>query len=250
MSVNPEKDWFGTQAVDPTQKTKLVGGVFDSVAQSYDVMNDAMSFGTHRLWKDRFVSMIRPKMSWNYLDVAGGTGDIAFRIRQKTSSKTPIILCDINESMLSVGRDRAINRGYINAMNYVVGNAETLPFEDNSQDIYTIAFGLRNVTRIDDALKEAHRVLKPGGKFWCLEFSHVENPFVKKAYDFYSYGLIPKMGQAIAGDADSYKYLVESIRKHPNQRDLAKRIELAGFSDVRYDNMSFGVVAIHQGEKR
>jgi len=246
---NPEQNWFGERAVDANEKTELVGGVFHSVAQKYDLMNDAMSFGTHRLWKDRFVSMIRPRMNWEYLDVAGGTGDIAFRIRKKTSPKTSITVSDINESMLSVGRDRAIDLGYTQNMDFIVGNAEHLPFADNSKDIYTIAFGLRNVTRIDDALKDAYRLLKPGGQFWCLEFSHVENPLMSKLYDTYSYHLIPKMGQMIAGDADSYQYLVESIRKHPTQKQLAARMEEAGFTDVKYTNMNFGVVAIHRGTK-
>jgi demethylmenaquinone methyltransferase/2-methoxy-6-polyprenyl-1,4-benzoquinol methylase len=249
MSNNPEKNWFGQKTVSPDEKTKLVEGVFSSVADRYDVMNDTMSFGIHRLWKDKFVSMIRPKMSWDYVDVAGGTGDIAFRIRQKTSNKTYITLCDINEAMLSKGRDRALDKGYVENMDYVVGNAESLPFDDNSKDIYTIAFGLRNVTHIDKALKEAHRVLKPGGMFWCLEFSHVEYPIMQKAYDAYSYALIPKMGKLIAGDEESYQYLVESIRKHPNQEELKQRMSEAGFKKAGYKNLTFGVAAIHFGTK-
>ncbi len=249
MNTNPEKDWFGEKPVDPEQKTQLVGGVFDSVAKSYDRMNDAMSLGIHRIWKDRFVSMINPRSDQAFLDVAGGTGDIAFRIRAKTSPQTSITLCDINPSMLAVGRDRAIDKGYISGLDFVVGNAEKLPFEDHSKDVYTIAFGLRNVTRIDDALKDAYRILKPGGTFWCLEFSHVDHPVLNKVYDAYSYHMIPKMGQLIAKDSESYQYLVESIRKHPNQKDLASRMEAAGFTDVRYKNMNFGVVAIHTGRK-
>lgn len=250
MSSNPERNWFGEKSVSPEEKTKLVEGVFSSVASRYDIMNDTMSMGVHRLWKDRFVSMIRPKMSWDYVDVAGGTGDIAFRIREKTSSKTHITLCDINEAMLAKGRDRALDKGYVQNMDYVVGNAEKLPFENNSKDIYTIAFGLRNVTHIDEALSEAHRILKPGGMFWCLEFSYVEHPIMQKAYDAYSYAIIPKMGKLIAGDEESYQYLVESIRKHPSQKDLAARMEQAGFTNVGYKNLTFGVAAIHYGTKK
>ncbi|MAS86738.1 MAG: bifunctional demethylmenaquinone methyltransferase/2-methoxy-6-polyprenyl-1,4-benzoquinol methylase UbiE [Micavibrio sp.] len=249
MTQNPESKWFGETPVEPEQKEKLVGGVFDSVAEKYDMMNDAMSFGTHRIWKDRFVSMINPRADQKFLDVAGGTGDIAFRIRKKTSPHTQITVSDINPNMLEVGRNRAIDRGYITGFDFVTANAETLPFDDNSFDTYTIAFGLRNVTHIDKALKEAHRVLKPNGTFWCLEFSHVTNPLLAKAYDKYSYNFIPKMGKIIAGDSESYQYLVESIRKHPDQENLKRRISEAGFDKSNYKNMSFGVVAVHSGKK-
>lgn len=251
---NPEKSWFGEKEVSPEEKTQGVIGVFDSVADRYDLMNDFMSMGIHRLWKDQFIRMIRPRAhvsgsAMDYLDVAGGTGDIAFRIREKIGEGANITLCDLNDNMLSVGRNRAIDKGWINDFSWVTGNAESLPLPDNSIDIYTIAFGLRNVTHIDTALKEAHRVLRPGGKFFCLEFSHVPFKPLAKAYDIYSYNVIPRLGQAVANDRDSYQYLVESIRKFPTQRNLQKRLQNAGFSRARYTNLSAGIVAIHQGLK-
>ncbi len=251
---NPEKSWFGEKQVSPEEKTEGVIGVFDSVADQYDLMNDLMSCGVHRLWKDKFIRMIRPRLNkdgraMDYLDVAGGTGDIAFRIRKKVGAGANITLCDLNENMLNVGKDRAIDKGWINDFEWVTGNAETLPFPDNSMDIYTIAFGLRNVTHIDTALAEAYRVLRPGGKFFCLEFSHVTPTFLAKAYDMYSYNVIPKIGKKIANDEDSYQYLVESIRKFPTQENLCERIRLAGFKRAGYNNLSAGIVAIHQGTK-
>ncbi len=251
---NPEKSWFGEKNVTPEEKTRGVIGVFDSVANRYDLMNDFMSIGIHRLWKDRFIKMIRPRATiagrpTNYIDVAGGTGDIAFKIRNKTGAGANITLCDLNYSMLSVGRDRAIDKGWINDFNWVTGNAESLPLPESSTDIYTIAFGLRNVTHIDNALKEAYRVLKPGGKFFCLEFSHVRPFILAKAYDLYSYNVIPKLGEKIVNDRESYQYLVESIRKFPKQKELVQRIENAGFKRAKYTNMSMGIVAIHQGIK-
>lgn len=246
---NPESQWFGTEAVTPETKTRKVIGVFDSVASSYDVMNDLMSGGLHRLWKDHLVRKIRPRKGLHYLDVAGGTGDIAFRIRKKAGPECSITLCDLNTEMLAVGRDRAMDRGYTDDFKWVTGNAESLPIEDESVDVYTIAFGLRNVTRIDTALKDALRVLKPGGRFYCLEFSRVNEPFLAKIYDAYSYRLIPKIGEIVAKDRDSYQYLVESIRKFPSQRELLKRMETAGFSRCRFENLTMGVVAIHEGVK-
>ena len=249
MTLNPESTQFGERAVTPDEKTGLVRGVFDSVADKYDIMNDLMSGGLHRLWKDSFVRRIRPKTHYKYLDVAGGTGDIAFRLRKRTGPKSDITVCDLNENMLSVGRDRAIDKGWLQSFEWVTGNAEDLPFPDNNFDIYTIAFGLRNVTRIDKALAEAHRVLKPGGRFYCLEFSHVRDPFLAKIYDLYSYNLIPKIGKTIAKDEDSYQYLVESIRKFPKQKNLVERLENAGFTKASFENLSGGIVAIHQGFK-
>jgi len=257
MSTNPESTEFGYKTVTPDEKTNLVHGVFDSVASNYDIMNDVMSGGLHRVWKDRFVRMIRPRPTDRILDVAGGTGDIAFRLHKKRttiptfqSSNHPITICDLTPAMLAEGRNRAADRGWTdNDFEWITGNAADLPFEDNSFDIYTIAFGLRNVTRIDDALKEAHRVLKPGGRFFCLEFSHVRTPILSKAYDLYSAHIIPKMGKVIAKDEDSYQYLIESIRKFPTQRKLCQRIEAAGFKHARYTNLSAGIVAIHQGLK-
>lgn len=255
---NPESTWFGQKEVTAKEKTERVIGVFDSVAERYDIMNDLMSGGIHRIWKNNFVRMIRPRAHiggtpLHYLDVAGGTGDIAFRIRQKVENPSGILpgitLCDLNDNMLSVGRNRAIDRGWINDFNWVTGNAESLPLPDNCVDVYTIAFGLRNVTHIDTALREAFRVLKPGGRFFCLEFSHVQPDFLAKAYDLYSYNVIPRIGKLVANDTESYQYLVESIRKFPSQRKLQLRMQDAGFSAVRYHNFSAGIAAVHQGTK-
>ena len=254
--INPESTQFGERDVEPDEKTALVRGVFDSVADQYDVMNDLMSGGIHRLWKNHLIRRIRPKAGLSYLDVAGGTGDIAFRIHDKIQSRvqnteknTNITLCDLNWDMLRVGRDRAIDKGNIDKFQWVTGNAECLPVPDSSIDVYTIAFGLRNVTRIDDGLKEALRVLKPGGRFYCLEFSHVEDPLLSKIYDGFSYNIIPKMGQMVAKDKDSYQYLVESIRKFPTQENLKERMAAIGFAQCSYENLTFGVSAIHHGLK-
>lgn len=246
---NPESQWFGEEAVTPQEKTRKVIGVFDSVASSYDVMNDLMSGGLHRLWKDHLIRKIRPRSDQAFLDVAGGTGDIAFRIRKKAGKGTRITLCDLNNEMLAVGRDRAIDKGWPNDFEWVTGNAEALPLPDNSVDVYTIAFGLRNVTHIDTAFAEALRVLKPGGRFYCLEFSQVNEPFLRKIYDEYSYRIIPKIGEIVAKDRESYQYLVESIRKFPKQKDLLIRMEKAGFRRCKFQNLTFGVVAIHEGVK-
>jgi len=242
---NPESTSFGHETVTADEKTSKVLGVFDNVATKYDIMNDVMSAGVHRIWKDKFVEMVAPKPNDKILDVAGGTGDIAFRMYKATRGKANITVSDINESMLGVGRDRAYDRG-ITGCGWVPANAEKLPFEDDSFDIYTIAFGLRNVTHIDDALREAARVLKKGGKFYCLEFSHVDNPIVGKFYDLYSDHLIPQFGQMIANDRESYKYLVESIRKFPTREDLKNRLVEAGFVSSKVETMTFGVVAIHE----
>ncbi len=246
---NAESQWFGERNVDPEEKTRLVRGVFDSVASRYDIMNDLMSGGLHRLWKDHLIRKIRPRAGLHYLDVAGGTGDIAFRIRKKTGPEARITLCDLNYEMLSVGRDRATDQGKINDFEWVTGNAETLPIPSSSIDVYTIAFGLRNVTRIDTALAEAYRVLKPGGRFYCLEFSRVQEPLLAKLYDIYSYKAIPAIGQIVAKDRDSYQYLVESIRKFPQQTQLVTRLKQAGFATAKYENLTFGVVALHEAVK-
>jgi demethylmenaquinone methyltransferase / 2-methoxy-6-polyprenyl-1,4-benzoquinol methylase len=242
---NPEREWFGDRKVTAREKTAKVIGVFDSVANNYDLMNDLMSGGRHRAWKDRFVRMIRPQAGDKCLDVAGGTGDIAFRLRKKNADVT---VFDLNPEMLRVGRDRAIDKGWLD-LEWVEGNAEDLPFEDESFDLYTIAFGLRNVTHIDTALAEAARVLKPGGRFFCLEFSRVEEPFLAKIYDAWSFRVIPKIGAAVAKDRESYQYLVESIRKFPPQKQLARRMAAAGLSACKFTNLDFGVVAVHQGLK-
>lgn len=244
---NPEKEWFGEKHVTPSEKTGLVRSVFDSVAPKYDLMNDVMSGGLHRLWKDRLVRMIRPRPGLDYLDVAGGTGDIAFRLRKKAGPGTKITICDINPHMLEVGRNRAADHGWIHDFEWITGNAESLPFPDRSFDVYTIAFGLRNVTHIDTALAEAARVLRPGGRFYCLEFSPVSNPLLARAYDLYSFHVIPRIGQMVANDPDSYKYLVESIRKFPSQRKLARRMEDQGMIGVKAAALTGGIVAIHSG---
>ena len=246
---NPEQNWFGRQKVDPQEKTRKVLGVFDSVASKYDIMNDLMSGGLHRLWKDRFIREIRPRENMRFLDVAGGTGDIAFRIYKETNGNAPITVSDINASMLKVGRQRGIDKGIVRNISWKEANAADLPFEDESFDVYTIAFGLRNVTMIDDALKEAYRVLKPGGRFFCLEFSHVTEPTLAKVYDAYSFGVIPKIGKLVAKDEDSYQYLVESIRAFPKQEDLKQRLLTAGFDSAKYTNLTFGTVAIHEAWK-
>lgn len=251
---NPESIWFGETKVTPDEKTEKVVGVFDSVARRYDLMNDLMSGGIHRIWKDRLVRMIRPRAKvgerpLHYLDVAGGTGDIAFRIRQKTGPGARITLCDLNDNMLSVGRDRALDRGWLDDFQWVTGNAESLPVPDSSVDVYTIAFGLRNVTHIDTALAEAYRVLRPGGRFFCLEFSRVEPEGLARLYSLYSDTVIPRLGQVIANDTESYQYLVESIRKFPSQRQLQLRLQKAGFKRAEYSNFSAGIVAVHRGLK-
>ncbi|HBR69217.1 MAG TPA: bifunctional demethylmenaquinone methyltransferase/2-methoxy-6-polyprenyl-1,4-benzoquinol methylase UbiE [Rhodospirillaceae bacterium] len=244
--LNPESTQFGERRVTPEEKTEAVRGVFDSVAGRYDLMNDLMSGGVHRLWKDRLVRMIRPRPGLKYLDVAGGTGDIAFRIHKKAPDSA-ITICDLNQHMLEVGRNRAIDKGWLRGFEWVTGNAESLPFPSASFDVYTIAFGLRNVTHIDTALAEAARVLKPGGRFFCLEFSHVQEPLLAKAYDLFSFKVIPQIGKVVTGDQDSYQYLVESIRKFPPQKELARRMEAAGLKNAGFTNLSAGIATIHHG---
>ncbi len=235
---------FGFQTVDRSAKQSMVRGVFDSVADNYDVMNDVMSAGVHRLWKDSLIDSLRPRPGMRLLDVAGGTGDIAFRFL-RAAPGTEVTVCDINGEMLRVGKDRAEAKGLARRAGFVGGNAECLPFEDRSFDAYTIAFGIRNVTHIDRALKDALRVLKPGGHFLCLEFSPAVLPALRPIYDRYSFDLIPGLGSLIAGDRDSYQYLVESIRRFPTPESFAAMIAEAGFGHVRYRSLSAGVVAIH-----
>ena len=236
---------FGFQTVREEEKVSLVRDVFDSVASKYDIMNDVMSMGIHRLWKDAMIDWLRPRASMSLLDVGGGTGDIAFRFRK--SGGGPVTVCDINREMLVVGRDRAYNRGLVRDMSWVCGTAEELPFPDASVDAYTIAFCLRNVTRIDVALCEARRVLKPGGRFLCLEFSRVDNDLLRTLYDFYSFKALPAMGKMIADNADAYQYLAESIRMFPPQDELAERMRAAGLDCVEYRNLSQGIAALHSG---
>lgn len=243
---NPQTH-FGYEQVDVTEKTGRVKGVFNSVAGNYDIMNDLMSGFMHRPWKDKFVSKVNVGADAALLDVAGGTGDIAVRLHKRTGAVVNV--CDINEQMLRAGQDRQFDKGETAKLRWLCGNAETLPLPDHSVDVYTIAFGLRNVTDIPKALKEAHRVLKVGGQFLCLEFSKVSEPMLAKLYDAYSFNVIPKIGKFVAKDEASYQYLVESIRMFPKQRELVKLMEQAGFGRVNYENLSLGIVAIHQGWK-
>ena len=236
---------FGYEEVSPEEKTERVGEVFSSVASKYDVMNDAMSAGMHRLWKDKFVRRVKPQPHEQILDMAGGTGDIAFRMAAKGAQ---ITVSDINQDMLDVGIERALERG-LDSLVWSRQNAEELSFPSRFFDAYTIAFGIRNVTRIDKALAEAYRVLKHGGRFYCLEFSTTEWPGFKEAYDFYSHRLVPKIGQAIAGDADSYRYLIESIRRFPPMPEFEQMIRQAGFLNTRVEPILGGLVAIHSGWK-
>lgn len=240
----PEASWFGDRPVDPTEKTGLVREVFDRVASRYDLMNDLMSAGVHRAWKARFVRDMRPSPDHSLLDMAAGTGDIATGWRRLGGG--PAVLCDINEAMLSQGRDRAIDRGTLPGMSWTVGNAECLPFPDRSFHTYSIAFGLRNVTDINAALSEARRVLKPGGRFFCLEFSRVAIAPLRRLYTLYSDTVIPRLGSLVAHDRDAYAYLVESIRRFPDQAALVERIERAGFGFIRYSNFSGGIAATHR----
>ncbi|WP_324807560.1 class I SAM-dependent methyltransferase [Sphingomonas sp. LY29] len=236
---------FGDQLVTPEEKTRRVGGVFSSVARNYDVMNDLMSAGLHRRWKDRFVTKVRPRPGDMILDVAGGTGDIAFRMAAKGASVT---VTDINPDMLGVGMERAEKKG-IEGLTWQVENAETLTFDDAQFDAYTIAFGIRNVTDVPAALREAHRVLKRGGRFFCLEFSTTEWPGFGDIYDKYSDAVIPRIGKAIAGDEESYRYLVESIRRFPRIEEFRNMIGEAGFASTSVEPILGGLVAIHGGWK-
>ncbi len=236
---------FGYEDVAPAEKTQRVGGVFTSVASSYDLMNDAMSGGMHRLWKDRFVRRVKPRDGEQILDMAGGTGDIAFRM---APSGAAITVADINPAMLDVGMGRAAKRG-IDGLVWTEANAETLTFPDRFFDAYTIAFGIRNVTDIPQALREAHRVLRRGGRFFCLEFSTVEWPGFVEVYDAYSHRLVPKLGQLLARDADSYRYLIESIRRFPPMPTFKAMIGEAGFVNTKVEPIMGGLVAIHSGWK-
>ncbi len=236
---------FGYESVDPDEKTRRVGAVFSNVAAKYDVMNDAMSGGMHRLWKDQFVRRVKPRPGEAILDMAGGTGDIAFRLAERGAEVT---VADINQEMLDVGLERAVERG-VNTLVWSRQNAESLAYPDRTFDAYTIAFGIRNVTRIDRALAEAFRVLKFGGRFFCLEFSTTEWPGFKEAYDAYSHKLVPRIGKAIAHDEDSYRYLIESIRRFPPMPEFAGLVRNAGFAHIKVEPILGGLVAIHSGWK-
>lgn len=234
---------FGFRDVAPGDKSGLVREVFDTVAPRYDLMNDLMSLGVHRLWKAALIDRLQPRPTMRLLDVAGGTGDIAIRFLAAGGREATV--CDINTEMVSVGRDRALDRGIVSGIAWCVGDAEALPLPDGAMDAFTIAFGLRNVTDIDRALDEARRVLRPGGQFLCLEFSRVVLPVLSELYDRYSFAVLPALGARVAGDADAYRYLVESIRRFPEQDALRARIEAAGLARVSVTNLSGGIAAIH-----
>ncbi len=239
---------FGFQTVAEEDKAGKVHGVFSNVASKYDVMNDVMSMGIHRVWKDAMMDWLAPRDGQKLLDVAGGTGDVSFRFLARAPEAHATVL-DMTESMLIAGQKRAEAGQMAEKLDWIVGDAMALPFEDNTFDVYTISFGIRNVTRIPDALSEAYRVLKPGGRIMVLEFSQLPNDGLQKLYDLYSFNVIPKMGKVIANDADSYQYLVESIRKFPDQEIFASMIREAGFDMVKYRNLSMGIAALHSGWK-
>ena len=239
---------FGFETVPEDEKKGRVQGVFTSVANKYDIMNDVMSVGIHRIWKEAMMDWLAPRAGQKLLDVAGGTGDVSFKFLDRAGSGHATV-CDITESMLLAGKTRAEAAAMSESLDWVVGDAMALPFEDRSFDVYTISFGIRNVTRPEQALTEAFRVLRPGGRLMVLEFSQLPNPGMQWLYDRYSYNVIPAMGQAIAGDRDSYQYLVESIRQFPDQDTFAAMIRAAGFGQVKYRNLTMGVAALHSGWK-
>ncbi len=240
---------FGFTEVDEDAKAGMVHGVFSSVASKYDVMNDAMSMGIHRIWKEAMMDWLAPQPGQKLLDVAGGTGDISFKFNDRAKGQAHATVLDMTESMLIEGRKRPEAAAMGERLDWVVGDAMALPFADNTFDVYTISFGIRNVTRIQDAINEAYRVLRPGGRFMVLEFSAIPNPAMQWAYDRYSFNVIPKLGEIIANDRDSYQYLVESIRKFPKQEVFAEMIRKGGFEMVKYRNLSLGIAALHSGWK-
>ncbi|MFT4959384.1 MAG: demethylmenaquinone methyltransferase/2-methoxy-6-polyprenyl-1,4-benzoquinol methylase [Paracoccaceae bacterium] len=246
--MNDNTTHFGRETIPEADKAGRVQGVFSSVASKYDVMNDVMSMGIHRIWKDAMMDWLAPRPGQKLLDVAGGTGDIAFRFLKRAGSGHATVL-DITEPMLIAGRQRAEADQMANSLDWVVGDAMALPFEDNTFDVYTISFGIRNVTRPQEALNEAFRVLRPGGRLMVLEFSQLPNPAMQKAYDLYSFNVIPRMGKLIANDYDSYQYLVESIRNFPDQDTFQDMVRQAGFENAKYRNLSLGIAALHSGWK-
>jgi demethylmenaquinone methyltransferase / 2-methoxy-6-polyprenyl-1,4-benzoquinol methylase len=248
MAEHEQTTHFGFQTVAEDQKAGMVHGVFTSVASKYDIMNDVMSVGIHRIWKEAMMDWLAPRPGQRLLDVAGGTGDVSFRFLERAPGADAVV-CDMTESMLVEGRKRADAGKLAEHLDWVVGDAMALPFESGSFDVYTISFGIRNVTRVQDALNEAFRVLRPGGRLMVLEFSQLPNPAMQKAYDLYSFNVIPQMGKMITGDRDSYQYLVESIRQFPDQEAFAGMIRKAGFENVKYRNLSLGIAALHSGWK-
>lgn len=249
MSNTKKTTDFGFSEISVEEKVKKVKGVFDSVASNYDIMNDVMSMGIHRFWKRHTIELSGIRPGNIVLDLAGGTGDLTKQFSKRVGKTGKVVLADINESMVRVGRDRLTDLGIIGNVDYVISNAEALNYADNTFDLVTIAFGLRNVTNKDQALAEIYRVLKPGGQLMVLEFSKVTQPLMAKAYDFYSFKILPKLGKMIANDEESYQYLAESIRMHPDQETLKSMMIDAGFDKAEYLNMSNGIVALHRGWK-
>lgn len=239
---------FGFETVREDEKAGRVQGVFSSVASKYDIMNDVMSVGIHRIWKEAMMDWLAPRAGQKLLDVAGGTGDISFKFLGRAGSGHATV-CDITESMLLAGKTRAEAATMSDSLDWVVGDAMALPFADNTFDVYTISFGIRNVTRPQEALNEAFRVLRPGGRLMVLEFSQLPSPMLQAAYDAYSFNVIPRMGQLIANDRDSYQYLVESIRKFPDQETFLEMVKTAGFENAKFRNLSLGIAALHSGWK-
>ncbi|MCZ4365530.1 bifunctional demethylmenaquinone methyltransferase/2-methoxy-6-polyprenyl-1,4-benzoquinol methylase UbiE [Sulfitobacter dubius] len=239
---------FGFETVPEHEKAGRVQGVFNSVASKYDIMNDVMSMGIHRVWKEAMMDWLAPRPGQKLLDVAGGTGDVSFKFLGRAGHGHATVL-DLTEPMLVEGRKRAEADSLTGSLDWVVGDAMALPFPDNTFDVYTISFGIRNVTRPQEALNEAYRVLRPGGRLMVLEFSQLPNPAMQKAYDLYSFNVIPRMGQAIAGDRNSYQYLVESIRNFPDQETFLSMVRAAGFGQAKYRNLTMGIAALHSGWK-
>ncbi|WP_417726539.1 bifunctional demethylmenaquinone methyltransferase/2-methoxy-6-polyprenyl-1,4-benzoquinol methylase UbiE [Roseovarius sp.] len=246
--MNEKTTHFGFQDIPESEKAGRVRGVFGSVASKYDVMNDAMSFGIHRIWKDAMMDWLAPRAGQRLLDVAGGTGDISFRFLKRAGKGHATVL-DLTEPMLVEGRKRAEAEQMAASLDWVVGDAMALPFESNTFDVYTISFGIRNVTSPQQALNEAFRVLKPGGRLMVLEFSEIPNDLMQKVYDLYSFNIIPRLGQMIANDRDSYQYLVESIRQFPDQETFLEMVRTAGFANAKYRNLSMGIACLHSGWK-
>jgi len=248
MTSLNKKIHFGFKEVDEKDKAQMVRGVFSSVASKYDMMNDVMSFGIHRIWKNTMMDWLSPQPNQKLLDVAGGTGDISFRFLKRAPSGHATVF-DMTQSMLDVGQLRAETEKMENHLDWICGDAMRLPFSDNSFDIYTISFGIRNVTHPEQALSEAYRVLRPGGRLMVLEFSQIPNPSMQWAYDKYSFNIIPPIGKIIANDSESYQYLIESIRKFPNQKQFLNMVDKAGFSNTKYRNLTMGVACLHSGWK-
>ncbi|HZW87299.1 MAG TPA: class I SAM-dependent methyltransferase [Gallionella sp.] len=247
--ANPESGWFGAVRVKPEEKTRLVQSVFASVAWRYDLMNDVMSMGLHRFFKDRLVALMDPKPGQSILDVAGGTGDVALRCAKRTHGKAKITICDLNPAMLRAGRAKIADKPQISGIEWITGDAEYLPLPDHSVDIYCIAYGLRNVTHIDRALREATRVLRPGGRFYCLEFTSGVRRGLKPVFDAYCSKVMPPLGQWITKDGGAYQYLAESIQKFSDQPALAKRIEAAGLSEAQWIDLLGGIAVIHSARR-